>query len=110
MSVIEQLVQILGVMPAIQTLPASKLVLGLKSTFLGDYHSTESTDGLGLGFHLQVGHTGDLKATIQAVATCDKGLGELLATVESLNGRWLVTSDHGNADDMVQVRCRVHAQ
>lgn len=49
-----------------------------------------------------VGHTGDLKATIQAVATCDKGLGELLATVESLNGRWLVTSDHGNADDMVQ--------
>ena len=39
-----------------------------------------------------MGHTGDLKATIQAVATCDKGLGELLATVESLNGRWLVTS------------------
>lgn len=52
----------------------------------------------------QVGHTGDLKAVIRAVAVCDAGLGQLLETVESLNGRWMVTSDHGNADDMVQVR------
>ena len=27
---------------------------------------------------------------------------ELLDTVDELKGRWLVTADHGNADDMVQ--------
>ena len=34
----------------------------------------------------------------------DKCLGELLETVDQMGGRWLVASDHGNADDMVQVR------
>jgi bisphosphoglycerate-independent phosphoglycerate mutase (AlkP superfamily) len=32
----------------------------------------------------------------------DKCLAELLAACDAMNGRWLVTSDHGNADDMVQ--------
>ena len=49
-----------------------------------------------------VGHTGDLAATTGACALVDKCLGELLEVVESLGGRWLVTADHGNADDMVQ--------
>ncbi|KAL3893696.1 MAG: hypothetical protein SGPRY_014055, partial [Prymnesium sp.] len=49
-----------------------------------------------------VGHTGDLQATITAVEHCDKELGRLLAAVEELGGVFLVTSDHGNADDMVQ--------
>jgi 2,3-bisphosphoglycerate-independent phosphoglycerate mutase len=49
-----------------------------------------------------VGHTGNLAATISACETCDGCLGELLACIESVGGRWLVTSDHGNADDMVQ--------
>lgn len=49
-----------------------------------------------------VGHTGDLKATIHAVEVCDQQLGRLLQAVEAVGGRWLVTSDHGNADDMVQ--------
>jgi len=49
-----------------------------------------------------VGHTGDLKATIRACETCDTCLGELLAVADSLGARWMVTSDHGNADDMVQ--------
>ena len=50
----------------------------------------------------QVGHTGDLAATTGACALVDKCLGELLEVCESLGGRWLVTADHGNADDMVQ--------
>ena len=50
-----------------------------------------------------VGHTGDLQATIAAVEHCDAELGRLLAAVEELGGVFLVTSDHGNADDMVQV-------
>lgn len=49
-----------------------------------------------------VGHTGDLKATITACEIVDKCIKELLELCDSLNGRWLVTSDHGNADDMVQ--------
>lgn len=57
----------------------------------------------------QVGHTGDLPAAIQACTTCDKYLGELLETVDKLKGRWLVTSDHGNSDDMVQRNKKLEA-
>jgi 2,3-bisphosphoglycerate-independent phosphoglycerate mutase len=49
-----------------------------------------------------VGHTGDLKAAMQACATVDKCVGELLKVLDEVNGRYLVTSDHGNSDDMVQ--------
>eukprot|EP01061_Rhynchopus_euleeides_P005025 TRINITY_DN14281_c0_g1_i6.p2 TRINITY_DN14281_c0_g1~~TRINITY_DN14281_c0_g1_i6.p2 ORF type:complete len:572 (+),score=268.74 TRINITY_DN14281_c0_g1_i6:55-1716(+) len=49
-----------------------------------------------------VGHTGNLAATVRACETVDKCLGELLEATEAAGGRWLVTSDHGNADDMVQ--------
>jgi len=49
-----------------------------------------------------VGHTGNLAATVAAVEHCDKELGRLLDTVEELGGVFIVTSDHGNADDMVQ--------
>lgn len=49
-----------------------------------------------------VGHTGDLMATIEACALVDKCVQELLDVCNELKGRWLVTSDHGNADDMVQ--------
>lgn len=49
-----------------------------------------------------VGHTGDLQATIEACHLVDTCLGELLKVVDEVNGRWLVTADHGNADDMVQ--------
>lgn len=52
---------------------------------------------------MQVGHTGDLEAVIRACTTVDKHLGELLQAVEDLGGRWLIASDHGNSDDMVQV-------
>ena len=36
-----------------------------------------------------VGHCGDLTAAIQACATVDKCLGELLAVVDEVNGRWV---------------------
>ena len=49
-----------------------------------------------------VGHTGDLEATARACQLVDKCLKELLEVVEEQGGRWLVTADHGNADDMVQ--------
>ena len=37
-----------------------------------------------------VGHTGDLQATTRACALVDACVKELLATVDSLGGRWLV--------------------
>lgn len=49
-----------------------------------------------------VGHTGDLPATARACTLVDSCVKDLLAVVEKQGGRWLITSDHGNADDMVQ--------
>lgn len=49
-----------------------------------------------------VGHTGDMAATVTACAFVDACVKELLDVVDELGGRWLLTSDHGNADDMVQ--------
>lgn len=49
-----------------------------------------------------VGHTGDMKATVAACEECDACVKELLDLVEELGGMFLVTADHGNADDMVQ--------
>eukprot|EP01023_Acetabularia_acetabulum_P034930 TRINITY_DN3286_c0_g1_i5.p1 TRINITY_DN3286_c0_g1~~TRINITY_DN3286_c0_g1_i5.p1 ORF type:complete len:560 (+),score=123.28 TRINITY_DN3286_c0_g1_i5:81-1760(+) len=49
-----------------------------------------------------VGHTGNLKASIEACAFVDGCVKELLDLMDEIGGRWLVTSDHGNSDDMVQ--------
>eukprot|EP01024_Parvocaulis_polyphysoides_P033639 TRINITY_DN2987_c0_g2_i1.p1 TRINITY_DN2987_c0_g2~~TRINITY_DN2987_c0_g2_i1.p1 ORF type:complete len:432 (-),score=94.96 TRINITY_DN2987_c0_g2_i1:285-1403(-) len=49
-----------------------------------------------------VGHTGNLEASISACAFVDKCVKELLDLMDEIGGRWLVTSDHGNSDDMVQ--------
>jgi 2,3-bisphosphoglycerate-independent phosphoglycerate mutase len=47
-----------------------------------------------------VGHTGSLPATVKAVEATDRGVGELLAALEQVNGRALVCADHGNAEQM----------
>lgn len=50
-----------------------------------------------------VGHTGNMQATIAAVETVDKYLGELLAIAKELRGIAVVTADHGNADQMFTI-------
>jgi 2,3-bisphosphoglycerate-independent phosphoglycerate mutase len=47
-----------------------------------------------------VGHTGVMDATIIAVETVDRCVGELLDVVKELEGIAVVTADHGNADEM----------
>ncbi|HNC25021.1 MAG TPA: 2,3-bisphosphoglycerate-independent phosphoglycerate mutase [Opitutaceae bacterium] len=47
-----------------------------------------------------VGHTGSLPAAVKAVEATDRGVGELLAALESVGGRALVTADHGNCEQM----------
>jgi len=48
-----------------------------------------------------VGHTGDMKAAIKAVETVDKCLGEISTAVLEKNGVMVVTSDHGNAEELI---------
>ena len=48
-----------------------------------------------------VGHTGDLKAAIAAIEAVDKCLKKTVEAVQSQGGLVLITSDHGNAEKMV---------
>ncbi|MFC1821631.1 2,3-bisphosphoglycerate-independent phosphoglycerate mutase [Thermodesulfobacteriota bacterium] len=50
-----------------------------------------------------VGHTGVMEAAVAAVETVDRCVGELLRTIEELKGVAVVTSDHGNADEMYTI-------
>ncbi|MFN3673504.1 MAG: 2,3-bisphosphoglycerate-independent phosphoglycerate mutase [Bosea sp. (in: a-proteobacteria)] len=50
-----------------------------------------------------VGHTGVLAAAIKAVETVDSGLGRIAAAIEEMGGALLVTADHGNCEQMVDL-------
>ena len=45
-----------------------------------------------------VGHTGSIPATIKAVETVDRCLGQIVEKLLKKNGKALVTADHGNAE------------
>lgn len=47
-----------------------------------------------------VGHTGIFEAAVQAVEAIDAGVGRVIAAVEQVKGRAIVTADHGNAEQM----------
>ena len=47
-----------------------------------------------------VGHTGSLEATIAAVETLDTCLGRIMNALRAADGTAIVTSDHGNAEQM----------
>jgi 2,3-bisphosphoglycerate-independent phosphoglycerate mutase len=47
-----------------------------------------------------VGHTGDIDAAITAAETVDKNIGRLAEELEETNYRFIITSDHGNCEDM----------
>jgi 2,3-bisphosphoglycerate-independent phosphoglycerate mutase len=50
-----------------------------------------------------VGHTGVIPAVVRAVETVDACLGRVVAAVERLGGVCLITADHGNAEQMLEV-------
>ncbi|CAM6093083.1 unnamed protein product [Calypogeia fissa] len=56
-----------------------------------------------------VGHTGDFKATVVACTEADKAVKIILDAVEQVGGMYLVTADHGNAEDMVKRHPKTHA-
>lgn len=51
-----------------------------------------------------VGHTGDLKAGIRAVEVVDSCLKKLIALVLEKKGCLLITADHGNIEEMLNLR------
>ncbi|HLP88884.1 MAG TPA: 2,3-bisphosphoglycerate-independent phosphoglycerate mutase [Nostocaceae cyanobacterium] len=48
-----------------------------------------------------VGHTGQIEATITAIETVDRCLGQLIAAIGKVGGTVLITADHGNAEYML---------
>jgi 2,3-bisphosphoglycerate-independent phosphoglycerate mutase len=48
-----------------------------------------------------VGHSGKLEPTIRAIEAIDAQLGRIYKAIKEKNGSWLITADHGNAEQMV---------
>ncbi|QQR93300.1 2,3-bisphosphoglycerate-independent phosphoglycerate mutase [bacterium] len=48
-----------------------------------------------------VGHTGVLKAGIKAIETVDECIGRIYPEVLKLGGTMIITSDHGNVEEMI---------
>ncbi|MFA6427751.1 MAG: 2,3-bisphosphoglycerate-independent phosphoglycerate mutase [Candidatus Magasanikbacteria bacterium] len=51
-----------------------------------------------------VGHTGNLKATIKGIETIDKGLGKIVDYVLAKDGVMLITADHGNGEEVINLQ------
>jgi len=49
------------------------------------------------------GHTGDLSATIEGCEYCDEGVGLVWEAIKKQNGTLIITADHGNAEQMVDI-------
>ncbi|XP_012481490.1 2,3-bisphosphoglycerate-independent phosphoglycerate mutase [Gossypium raimondii] len=49
-----------------------------------------------------VGHTGDIEATVVACKAADEAVEMILDAIEQVGGIYIVTADHGNAEDMVK--------
>jgi 2,3-bisphosphoglycerate-independent phosphoglycerate mutase len=50
-----------------------------------------------------VAHTGNLEKTIEAVQFVDTCLGGILEKIRELNGVAIITSDHGNCEEMADL-------
>jgi 2,3-bisphosphoglycerate-independent phosphoglycerate mutase len=51
-----------------------------------------------------VAQTGDIEATVAAVEAIDSAIGAIAAAVHAAGGALLITSDHGNAEQMLDTR------
>ena len=50
-----------------------------------------------------VGHTGDMPAAIQAMQELDRCLGKIAEVVERHNATMIITADHGNVEEMINL-------
>ncbi len=51
-----------------------------------------------------VGHTGDLVASQKAVAVVDESLGKIVINILKMNGVGIITADHGNVEEIIDLR------
>ncbi|KAG5243208.1 hypothetical protein OIU76_009892 [Salix suchowensis] len=49
-----------------------------------------------------VGHTGDIEATVVACKAADEAVKTIIDAIEQVGGIYVITADHGNAEDMVK--------
>lgn len=57
-----------------------------------------------------VAHTGNIIATGQAVQIVDKLVGDIVQTNLKSGGATIITADHGNAEQMIQLNCSVNSE
>jgi len=50
-----------------------------------------------------VAHTGNLDAAVQALEALDEALGRLWEQVKAMDGTLIITADHGNVEEMIDV-------
>ena len=53
-----------------------------------------------------VGHTGNLKAAIKGIEEVDKEVGIMVKEVKKIGGLAIITADHGNAEEMINLDTR----
>ncbi|HLE49110.1 MAG TPA: 2,3-bisphosphoglycerate-independent phosphoglycerate mutase [Patescibacteria group bacterium] len=75
-----------------------KIVKEFKKAILKDYYHFFI---LNFANPDMVAHTGNIKATIQAVEAVDKALGDITAMTLKAGGTMYVTADHGNAEELL---------
>lgn len=51
-----------------------------------------------------VAHTGNMKASIQAVEHADVCLGKLVQAIMNVGGEAIITADHGNVEEMINLK------
>lgn len=51
-----------------------------------------------------VGHTGVFSAAVKAVEVVDECLGKITSRLEALGGSFIITADHGNAEEMLTAK------
>ncbi len=51
-----------------------------------------------------IGHTGNLKAAIQAVEYVDQCVGMIIKKIQEKNGALIITADHGNIEEMINLK------
>lgn len=50
-----------------------------------------------------IGHTGNFQATVSAIEVLDSEVGKIVAEVLKINSALIITADHGNADEMINL-------
>jgi 2,3-bisphosphoglycerate-independent phosphoglycerate mutase len=71
-----------------------------------NYLKSDSFDFMAINFANpdMIGHTGNLKAAIDACEVVDNCVGQIAPVVFKRNGTLIVTADHGNAEEMINFK------